>query len=221
MILILLFVYALYRYEWNNYAIGKSYKIQGISGVVETSSTIILTTINPYLFISKDSGKTWSIKMFNLKEDEDKFSNLEKNKETISFISRKNSGGDTSPQFLYVSKNEGRSWDKKNINELLLFNDNISSEDLSIDHGIIECLDMESMTYYYSKDYGENWQESSKTLIRNNSVEALGINIEKKNNAYLVKRKDTVTEKAITIFSINTGFKIGIFGDVTFLPSNK
>ncbi len=212
-ILICIFVYGLFRYEWNNYAIGKTYEIQGISDVIEKGDLIIFTTINPYLFISNDAGKTWSIKMFNLNEDENIFNGLGITKETISFISKKNSDGDTSPQFLYISTDNGSNWSKKNIEKILCFNRNLSNESVSINNGILECFDFDKNVTHYSNDYGKTWKETNQRI---GELENIKFSKTAKNNTYFVRKYNKKTNEFNSLFSIKKEFEINLFGDIRF-----
>ncbi len=212
-ILICIFIYGLFRYEWNNYAISKIYEIQGMSGVIEKGDLIIFTTINPYLFISNDAGKTWSIKMFNLNEYENIFDGLGTIKETISFVSKKNSDGDTSPQYLYISTDNGSNWSKKNIEKILPFNRNLSNESLSINSGILECYDFDKNVTYYSSDYGKTWKETNHRIDELKNVKFLKT---VKNNTYFVRKYNKKTNEFNLLFSIKKEFEINLFGDIIF-----
>lgn len=213
LVLACVFVYGLFRYEWNNYAIGKTYEIKGISGVIEKDGSIILTTINPYLFISNDAGKTWCIKMFNLNKNENNFNGLGINKETISFISKKNSDGDTSPQFLYISTDNGSNWKKKNIKEILSFNKNLSNESISIHNGILECFDFDKNVTHYSSDYGKTWKKNSYKIDK---LENEKFSKKAENNTYFIRKYNKKKNEFDLIFSIKKEFKIDLFGNIRF-----
>lgn len=213
--LILAFVYGLYRYEWNKYAIGKVYEIQRVTGVVKKDNTIILTTTNPYLFTSSDLGKTWSIKMFNLKKDENSFNGLGKNGEVISFISKKSSEGDTSTQFLYTTNDNGGNWEKRDVSSLFSFNKNLSNEFFSIKNGVLKCFDFDNGITYYSNDYGKKWKITSDPLkiIEGDKKDLF---IESDGNSFTIKKQNKMTNKSEISLSIRKEFKIDLFGNVTF-----
>lgn len=218
LIIISVFVYVLFRYEWNNYAIGKTYQMQGISDVIEKDSSIILTTLNPYLFISNDFGKTWRVKLFNLKKGEENFTDLGIKNEVIYFISRKNSAGNTSSQFLYTSNNYGNSWKKRDINNLIDFNKNISSESVIINNGIIECLDENLNKYYQSTDFGKTWKNSNSSIrkMKGGNSKSKLIYAELGDNTFIIKRKNEKNNESIKLFSIEKDFEINLFGNIKF-----
>ncbi len=205
-------IYGLFRFQWNDYGFVKTHELQKITGAIKTDDTLLLTSSNPYLFVSKDGGTSWKLEMFNLDQKENSFTDLDVQENNAYFVSRSSYGGNITPRFLYHSDTSGQDWTKIDLEDLTPQVAGISVESFIIKNRWIQFLDENENMYYQSDDFGKTWTESNTSITHNKTNKKNHLSIEAKDKEILIKKGN----QGKLIAKVNKEFELSLFGNVTF-----